>query len=122
MTNAYKQAPYAMLRARSNGLRVNVKLALDEAHIPQAEWGEDSEGMTVCMGSGYWFEEPGSSTGRVVDIAILGRTDVKDEIRGGERDALTQQARAALNAAGFDVRVNDYGHLKIVDTGKGREK
>lgn len=136
MGNAYEEAPERMLRLAATetvlagsgesmsaasltaGLvfRQRVAAVLEEAGIPQADRGwDDEDNVPTCIRSGYSLTDPEKQSSKVADIAILGRTGVPDEVRQGERDALTQQTRAALAAAGIEVRVNEYGHLKAVN-------
>lgn len=120
MDDMYSKAPEEMLRIRATTalvFRQRVTATLEEAGVPKAETGWDEEDdIPMCLHSGYRYTSAVKEGGRVIDIAILGRTGIPDEVRQGERDALTQQARAALTKAGFEVRVNEYGHLKAVDS------
>lgn len=94
-----------------------VRMTLHEAGLPKAEDGwDDEDDVPTCTRSGYHITNPGGRNSKVVGIAILGRTDAAEAVRQGERDALTQQARAALVAAGIEVRVSEYGHLTAVDS------
>lgn len=95
---------------------VRVRAALHEAGIPRAEmsWDYDKD-EPCCTPSGYHFLKEPKTGDKVVDIVVIGRTDVPEATRQGERDALVQQIRAALTAAGIEVRVNEYGNLRAVN-------
>lgn len=84
--------------------------ALETAGVPVALFGEDKEGAPICTRSGYRVTE----SGRLVSVALMGRSLADEGVRQGERDAFMQQARAALVQAGCDVRNNEYGHLAVV--------
>jgi hypothetical protein len=116
--NEYEKAPEDMLRAKVKGsqiFRLKVVDVLTKASIPEADTAWDDEKGPVCSRSGYRLLDPEMETGRVVTVIVIGQDGVPDEVRQGERDALTQQIRAALVAADLDARVNEYGHLKVVD-------
>ncbi|MFE0472703.1 hypothetical protein ACFW2V_13910 [Streptomyces sp. NPDC058947] len=119
MRDAYESAPEDMLRANATSaivFRQRVTAALEEAGVPQAEtyWDHDEDEFR-CTHSGYRYTSAVKENGKVVDIAVIGRTGVPDGVRQGERDALVQQTRAALKDAGIEVRVDEYGHLKAVN-------
>lgn len=115
----WKDHQERMLRVRAQGdvvMRHRVAEALTQAGVPQAKLEQDEEGMPVCTRTGYLtMEGSGSHGSKVADVPVIGRDNVTEPIRQGERDAVMQQARAALVAAGFEVRVNKYGHLKVID-------
>lgn len=83
---------------------------LDAADIPAMRWSEtlDADGMPLVGRAGYTVSEGGR---RYAKIGIIGRTEAAESTRQGERDQLTQRARAALVADGLTVTVNEYGHL-----------
>jgi hypothetical protein len=118
VNNEYEAASERMMRTvATKGVlfRSNVVEALSAAHVPQAETGWDDELGFYCTHSGYSFPTAVKEGGKVIDIAIIGRTGVPDEVRQGERDALIQQTRAALDAAGIEVRISGYGHITAVN-------
>jgi hypothetical protein len=94
--------------------RQKVTDAFEEAGVPAAETYWDDEYGFRCTYSGYKYVGAAGEDGKVISITVIGRTGVPDEVRQGERDAITQQARAALDAAGIEVRIDEYGHLKAV--------
>jgi hypothetical protein len=95
--------------------RQKVTSAFEGADVPEAETYWDDERGSCCTHSGYKYVDVVKEGGKVIDIAIIGRTGVPDEVRQGERDAIAQRARAALDAAGVEVRINEYGHLRAVN-------
>lgn len=119
MRDAYEEATERGIRSTATAalvFRQRVASLLEEAGIPQAKmhWGGD-EGLR-CLRSGWLPVIPESATGsRVLDVAVTGRTDAPEAVRQGERDAIAQQARAALTAEGFEVRINEYGNLKVIN-------
>lgn len=129
MTSEYEKAPERMRRSNARStlvgqladaawpFAVRVKTVLHEAGLVAAEtsWDYDKDEL-LCARSGYHLIEGPKTGSKAIDIAVIGRTGVPDEARQGERDALTQQIRAALDAAGIEVRVNEYGHIKAVDS------
>lgn len=113
MTDTY--SPEAMLRSRAaaaEDFRVRVEAVLERAGIPTASIEEVEEFDTGCARSGYLISSYGP---RFASIAILGRRGTSDAVRQGERDALMQQAYAALSADGLDVIPNEFGHLRAVE-------
>ncbi|MCP9209607.1 hypothetical protein [Streptomyces cucumeris] len=115
MGDAYKEAPKYVPRIRAVGkliFRQRVINALEEGGVPEAERGEKGP---VCLRAGYYLLPREADRGKVVNIVILGRSSVPVGIRQGERDAVTQQARAALVEAGIEVRIDQHGHLEAVD-------
>jgi hypothetical protein len=95
-----------------NTLSLAVTEVLEEAGIPEARFDEDDEGMLVCEQAGYHLSHSGA---KYAVVAILGGGHVEDDgARSGERDELMQKVRAALDSVGFEVRVNDYGHVTAV--------
>lgn len=115
MTDAWKRVPNEMLRAKAKTtllLRARVEDALRKAGVPEAQFGQDEDDLPICIQAGYHISNFGR---QYVSVTLLGRSLVADEIRQGERDALGQQARAALDAAGFTVRLSPYGNLVAVE-------
>lgn len=129
MTNEYEKAPERMMQSNARStlvwqpaeaawpFRVRVEATLHEAGLAPAEtsWDYDKDEL-LCARSGYHLIEGFKEGGKVIDIAVIGRTGIPDGMRQGERDTLVQQMRAALDAAGIEVRVNEYGHIKVVDS------
>jgi hypothetical protein len=80
------------------------------AGIPAAKFGEDEEGMPVCERAGFLL----GGGPRAVTVAIIGYSGASESVRQAERDGMIQQARSALDAAGYQVRVNEYGRLTLI--------
>jgi len=117
--NEWERVPQQMLHAKARWallFRQLVLATLKGAGILEAETGwDEEEGVPTCTRTGFHLYDWKEGSGRVVNVAILGRTDVTDPVRQAERDGVAQQAYAALTAAGFDVRINEHGHLKVSD-------
>ncbi|MFD7835653.1 hypothetical protein [Streptomyces sp. NPDC059761] len=91
-------------------ITTQISAALDEAGIPAADVihnDDDAAEAFTINAAGYLLT---GGTGPV-SIAILGRTSADAVTRLAERDGLAQQAYAALDAAGFDAKINVYGNL-----------
>lgn len=117
MADMFKEEPKRMLRAVARDgviLSARVTKVLDEAGIPTAQFGQDEDEMPICTRAGYHISDFGR---QYVSVTFMGRSLAVNEIRQGERDAFGQQARAALDAAGFTVRMSEYGNLVAVEDG-----
>ncbi|MGW7100451.1 hypothetical protein [Streptomyces sp. NPDC054838] len=89
-------------------LYVHAVSVLEEAGIPVAEMAEDDEEMPIITRSGYMITD---CSKRFVRVAVFGRSDLAESARQAERDGITQLTRAALDTAGFEVKINEYGHI-----------
>jgi hypothetical protein len=117
MTNRWSKQPEAMMKSVVSAMlvfREEIKTVLAAAGIPEVEMIEGDDGMPVAVKSGYYTMETDKPTSKVVSILPMGRDGIDDVARRAERDGLTQQLRAALSAAGMDVRVNEYGNVTVV--------
>lgn len=91
--------------------RAAVIEALTLAGLSAATFGEGDSEEIVCLRAGFHV----GGTARVVTVALIGRSDLDEPVRQAERDGLLQQARPALTEKGWTVRVNDFGHLTVID-------
>lgn len=94
-----------------NGLSDVVADVLKRADIPEALFGVTKESDVYCTCSGYRITDFGR---RYVSVAIFGNATVGEVARQMARDELAQRIRAALDGAGFEIRLNEYGHITAV--------
>lgn len=112
MTGDLQAAIDKAMEPEKVAFQARIYRALEEAGVPMAHLSHDKNGMLFCDRSGYLASDGGK---RYTFIAVLGNTTVSETIRGAERDSITQQARAALDAiADLTVRISEYGHLTVV--------
>ncbi|MGA5598358.1 hypothetical protein ACPCSE_29410 [Streptomyces cellulosae] len=94
----------------STDTQARITAILDDAQIPVMESVDDDDavlGFRVSR-TGYLISVV---NGPNASVSIVGRDGLPESARQAECDGLIQQARAALAAAGCDVRVNEYGTI-----------
>lgn len=94
-----------------NALCNTVTEVLEKAGIPEALFGMTKESNVYCTCSGYRITDFGK---RFVSLGVFGNATTGETVRQMARDELAQRIRAALDGAGFEIRINEYGHVTAV--------
>lgn len=114
MTKSVDEVMREAMEPQKVAFQASVIRTLDKAGIAPAHLLHGEE-LSHCDRSGYLVVEGGK---RFCSLAIVGDVGLGEVSRQAVRDELAQKVRAALDAAGFRVRINEYGHVTAVAAGR----